>query len=207
MIEQSSHSPLLGLEFDSCLSWKERVSVVCKKVSRKLGLLKRLKHNLSSALLNAVYLSLIQSQIDYCLSIWGSCSKYLINNLQRLQNRAAHIVTNNFDYEVSPSSIIKYLKWMNIQDRCNYFTAIETYKCLNGLSASQLSTRFKYVNDIHNRTTRSALNNHLYPPKPNVEIFKSSLHYRGCMIWNSLPSSVKNASSLNSFKELYRTIL
>ena len=62
-------------------------------------------------------------------------------------------------------------------------------------------------NDIHNRTTRSALNNHLYPPKPNVEIFKSSLHYRGCMIWNSLPSSVKNASSLNSFKELYRAIL
>ena len=54
MIEQSSNSPLLGLEFDSCLSWKEHVSVVCKKVSRKLCLLKRLKHNLSSALLNAV---------------------------------------------------------------------------------------------------------------------------------------------------------
>ena len=54
MIEQSSNSPLLGLEFDSCLSWKEHVSVVCKKVSRKLGLLKRLKHNLSSALVNAV---------------------------------------------------------------------------------------------------------------------------------------------------------
>ena len=35
----------------------------------------------------------------------------------------------------------------------NYFTAIATYKCLNGLSASQLSTKFQYVNDIHNRTT------------------------------------------------------
>ena len=41
MIEQSSHSPLLGLEFDSCLSWKEHVYVVCKKVSRKLGFTKK----------------------------------------------------------------------------------------------------------------------------------------------------------------------
>ena len=81
-----------------------------------------------------------------------------------------------------PSAIIKYLKWMNTQERCNYFTAIATYKCLNGLSASQLSTRFKYINDIHKSRTHSTLNNYLFPPKPNVKIFKSSLHYRDCMI-------------------------
>ena len=52
------------------------VDTVAKKISRKLGFLKRLKLYLNSHLLNTVYISLIQSQFDYCLTVWGSCSKY-----------------------------------------------------------------------------------------------------------------------------------
>ena len=42
-----------------------------------------------------IYSSIIQPKFDYAITIWGyTCDK----NLQRLQNRAARIVTGNYDY-------------------------------------------------------------------------------------------------------------
>ena len=57
---------------------------------------------------------------------------------------------------------------------------------------------FNFVKDSHNANTRSSINNELHLPKPNTEIFKSSLHYRGSQFWNKLPMLVKTFSSLNS---------
>ena len=37
----------------------------------------------------------------------------------------------------------------------------------------------------------SSINNVLHLPKPNTEIFKSSLHYRGSHLWNNLPILLK----------------
>ena len=167
----------------------------CTKNIKKLGLLKRLKQFLSPDLLNIVYLSLIQSQFDYCITVWGACSQYLIDSLQRLQNRAACIIANNYDYSISPVTIVKSLNWMTIEKRCSYFTAITVFKCLNKEAPTKLSQMFNFVKDTHNVNTRSSINN-----VPNTEIFKSSLHYRGSQLWNNLPMLVKNSSSLSTLK-------
>ena len=46
--------------------------------------------------------------------------------------------------------------------------------------------------------TLSSISNVLHLPKPNTEIFKSSLQKRGSQLWNNLPVLVKNSSSLNT---------
>ena len=200
IIKQCYSSKILGVELDCNINWKEHINFIAQKISKKLGLLKRLKQFLSPDLLNIVYLSLIQSQFDYCITVWGACSQYLIDSLQRLQNRAARIITNNYDYSISPVTIVKSLNWMTIEKRCSYFTAITVYKCLNKQAPTQLSQMFNFVKDTHNVNTRSSINNVLHLPKPNTEIFKSSLHYRGSQLWNNLPMLVKNSSSLSTLK-------
>ena len=92
IIKQCYSSKILGVELDCNINWKEHINFIAQKISKKLGLLKRLKQFLSPDLLNIVYLSLIQSQFDYCITVWGACSQYLIDRLQRLQNRAAQII-------------------------------------------------------------------------------------------------------------------
>ena len=42
----------------------------------------------------------VQSQIDYYLSVWGYASDANCKILQRLQNRAARIIIDNFDWKV-----------------------------------------------------------------------------------------------------------
>ena len=163
-----------------------------------------MKPFLSPDLLNIVYLSLIQSQFDYCITVLGACPQYLIDSLQRLQNRAARIITNNYDYSISPVTIVK---WIAIEKRCSYFTAITVYKCLNKEAPTQLLQMFNFVKDTHNVNTRSSINNVLHLPKPNTEIFKSSLHSSSSQLWNNLPMLVKNSSSLSTLKYSLKSYL
>ena len=50
----------------------------------------------------------LNSEVRYCCPVWGSCGSTAINELQKLQNRAARIVTNS-RYDASAKPIIKKL--------------------------------------------------------------------------------------------------
>ena len=67
---------------------------------------------------------MIQPYFDYCFTIWGYCSKSLLYSVQKLQNKAAHPVTGNFDFNSSISDMNKQLGWMNISKRFIYFMFI-----------------------------------------------------------------------------------
>ena len=57
----------------------------------------------------------VQSHIDYCLTVWGFTSNKNINRLQKFQNRAARIITNNFIWVIRGVDIVKDLVWLNIK--------------------------------------------------------------------------------------------
>ena len=54
--------------------------------------------------------------------------------------------------------------------------------------------------EVTKRNLCSFDNMSLYKPKPNYEIFKHSLQFRGAEIWNTLPLHVKESTSLSDFK-------
>ena len=65
--------------------------------------------------------------------------------LQRLENRAARIVTNS-GYDSSASALMKILKWPKVADMIKMETACMVYKSINDLAqdyrVSQKSTPF-----------------------------------------------------------------
>ena len=40
----------------------------------------------------------------------------------------------------------------------------------------------------------------LQVPIPRLDLFKSSLHYSGSLLWNALPQTVKSSNSISVFK-------
>ena len=69
-----------------------------------------------------IYPGIIQPRFDYAITIWGFTSKYNLSKVQRLHNRAARIITGDFDYvHVRGIDIVKNLKWMNVVQRPDYF--------------------------------------------------------------------------------------
>ena len=80
------------------------------------------------------------SLADYAKSVWGQTSvTNLKKKYQRMQNYAARIIINNFDYiNVRSADLVYELHWMTVKDRCLYFTCIVTFKCLHNLAPNYI---------------------------------------------------------------------
>ena len=91
IIDQTNSFKLLGVEIDNNLTWNNHASQIAKRLSSKIGLLKRLQQTLPSHVIHKLYAPLFLSQIDYCFTVWGNCSSQAFNRIQRLQNRAARV--------------------------------------------------------------------------------------------------------------------
>lgn len=59
------------------------------------------------------------------------------------------------------------------------------------------------LSDLHAYNTRSVNNQNLYIPSVNSNLGKTSLTYHGAIIWNSIPTEIRN-SSIYNFKFLLR---
>ena len=54
--------------------------------------------------LKLMYQSLVLPYLDYCSFVWANCNQTLKNEVQRLQNRAARLITGD-SYDIRPKDI------------------------------------------------------------------------------------------------------
>ena len=69
----------------------------------------------------------------------------------------------------------------------------------NNLSPSYLRRIFTNTSNVHSHNLRNSELNY-YVPRPRTESAKGSLHYRGSVLWNKIPSEIRKLPSLNVFK-------
>ena len=81
----------LGLTVDSHVSWSKHIESLCSKLASRIGILYRLSQFLPKNSLVTLYYALIQSVIDYSLTVWGHTSCNNLMMIQRFQNQAARI--------------------------------------------------------------------------------------------------------------------
>ena len=81
----------LGVTIDRGLKWNQQVKRVVKDFSAKLSQLKRLKF-LSKKVLEEIYYKSIVPCVVYSLSVWGTCSKTLFNEIEKMHERAAKLI-------------------------------------------------------------------------------------------------------------------
>ena len=112
-IERVKNFKCLGLNVDETLTWDAHIATMTSKVAKVIGVLRRLKSLLPHHVLVTVYKSLILPHFDYCSSVWGNLGKGLAQKLQKLQNRAARIITGS-DYTIR-SSEISDLNWSTLE--------------------------------------------------------------------------------------------
>ena len=96
-INQTDQSKALGLNIDENLSWKKHIHAVSKKVAFSIGALKRIRPFISWSMHTAIkiYKGLIEPHFDYCSVVWDGLSQQLSEKLQKLQNRAARVITKS----------------------------------------------------------------------------------------------------------------
>ena len=84
----SSSIKYLGIILDEHLSWKNHIKSISLKLRRANGALSKLRHYVSSNILNTVYYSLFHSHIFYACQIWGQNKNSITNRIFILQKSA-----------------------------------------------------------------------------------------------------------------------
>ena len=192
----------LGVHVDEILSWEAHISEVIGKVAKILAALRRLRPICHQSTLLTIYKSLVLPHLDYCSAVWGCIGNGLSQKLEKLQNRAARIITGS-GWDARSAPILHALKWNSLADRRAKQLKSLMFKTVNNLVPEYLSDKFAKVNTIHKHNLRGAQLN-LFIPRPNTEALKKSFRYRGAVTWNSLSAEAKQATTLNSF---YSTII
>ena len=197
-IDLVKETKYLGLMIDDNLKWESNVVCTQKKISRAIGLLKYAKHYVQEDTLRNMYLSIVQPHFSYCCSVWGCCGATKLKTLQKLQNRAARIVTGSpFDTPAAP--LLQRLGWPSIDKLINRETCTMVFKSLNDLAPENLGNIFSKLPAVHARVLRNTKCN-LALPKMRTAYGQKSFAFRGANAWNKLDSEMKLAPSIQSFK-------
>ena len=101
--------------------------------------------------------------------------------------RAARVILDIKDNCYPSEDMFLALKWMPIVDRIDYREAIMVNKSLNDQGPEYMTNMFRFVRQVHTRTTRSSSANYLYlPPGKHKQIYIKTFAYISFKIWNSL---------------------
>ena len=185
-IQPSSSSKFLGMIVDHKLSWKQHIKGLLKKILKGIFVLKQTavslgkKHNLM------VFNAFIQSHLSYGILLWcgSSRNKLLIESVFRKQKRALRLLNGVKDQKTSCRGMFKKDNLMTLAGLFIYSASIHARKHLSTLTCSS----------VHSHNTRNSEN--LFVKK----FVKGDVSLKCVQVFNKLPTYVKQAPSMSSFK-------
>ena len=131
----------LGVNINSSLDWKEHIKIISSKVSRAIGFLKQARDFIPQDTTKTLYTGIVEPHFHYCCSVWGCCGKTDLNQLQKLQNRAARIVTNG-SYDAPSKPLLPKLGWKSIKEHITDETRMMVFKSLNDFGPKYMYKMF-----------------------------------------------------------------
>ena len=194
----------LGVKMDQHLSMAQQVTAVCAACNYHLYRLSSIRRYLTTnAIRNAVQ-ALITSRLDYCNSLLAALPPTQIAQLQRVQNKAARLVTRTFLRDhITP--VLRDLHWLPVECRIKYKTLITVFKCIHDMAPLYL----KELLHIHSRDSRLRQSGRLILRQPIARkcVGEQSFKVVAPKLWNTLPEELRAAQSLNVFKRQLKTHL
>lgn len=203
-VGESVCEKVLGVYVDETLSWSFHIDQIVKKVNSAILLLKRIKKFLNHKCRILFYNAYILPHFDYCCSIWGNCTKSLLDTLLKLQKRAARVILDTHDFYTPSNQLFQDSGIVPIQKRIQYHQSLLMFKSKIGLVPEYLSNLVMPASNL-NYTSRFSNSDNFIIPKPKTELFRSSFSYSGPKIWNTLPLEIKKSNNIKEFKSLFKS--
>ena len=197
----------LGVTFTDSFDMNVHINNICRSAYCELRKISSVRHLLTTDATINLVCCYVLSKLDYCNSLLSNLSKYQINKLQKVQNSAARLVYRIKKYEhIQP--YLKELHWLPISARIKYKLSSLCYKSLTDSKfPSYLSEQLNVY--VPSRNLRSSGDSRIYkiPKTKTTSIGTRSFSFAGPSAWNALPSEVRHATSLYSFKKQLKTFL
>ena len=187
----------LGVQIDAELTWKSHITDVKNKVYKSLAILKKVKNSLNTDAMVKLYCAVVQSHLNYCVEIWGNCSKVLLSPIIKAQKVAIRLVCN-LGYRDHTSSSFKSLNILKFVDLVKFKLQLLMFKAWNVKLPVNVQSLFK-VNINNKYPTRKCFNFKVNYCKTK---FRSNcVSIIGVKLWNVLEDKFKSCRNLLCFKK------
>ena len=200
-VEQTQSIKILGVNLDENLNFSYHIGEICKKVSRLIGILRRLKNLIPVSAKLLLYKSAIMPHLTYCHLVWHFCRASDSRKLERLQERALRFVYDNTND--SYDALLKKAKLSTLQNRRLQDILILMFKVKNKLTVNYVSDIFN-INDANTRRYDLRNDDFVLPRFNTVSYGKHSLRFLGPKLWSKLSKEERHIESLGAFKSMIR---
>ena len=203
VVHFSDSAKNLGVYIDKDLTMNCQITNLSKAVYLEIRRLKHISKFVDENCLKTLAASFILSRLDYCNSLYKNLNKYQIEKLQKLQNFAAKVVLRKSLYDhVTP--LLIDLHWLPVSFRIDFKIAILAFKCVHNLAPSYLSDLVEIY--VPSRALRSSSLCLLRPFRTKFKTLgEKSFSFTAPKVWNDLPVSLRQETSLDVFKSKLKT--
>ena len=197
VINTSSIVRDLGVLLDDRVSMESHVLNLRKQAYFQIRTVAQIRPYINTETAKTLMRSLVLSRLDYCNSLLYGIPKYLLNQLQVVQNTAARIIYRLRRRDHITPALIS-LHWLPIDMRIRYKILLITFKCLRGIGPIYLASLLSPVET--GRSLRSSTEERLVCPLTRTNSGSRAFSSAAPVLWNALPSTLQNIQELDTFK-------
>ena len=193
----------VGVMISRTLKPSLQCAAAAKKANQVLGQMARSITYRDKYTFTRLYKVYVRPHLQYCVSAW---SPYTVGDkdlLESVQRRAVRMITNiSGTYEQR----LAQLGMTTLEENRQRGDMVEMFKLMTDKTKADFREWFSLapVRDGagNTRGTKGYLNVE-EPPRAGGEVRKNFFSHRCPRVWNSLPDSVKKATTVNGFKSAY----
>ena len=195
-IEQVSEFNFLGIVIDETLSWKPHLNKICTRISRSVGVIKRLSKTLPTHTLITLYNSLILPHIRYGILAWRSN----ITRIRKLQKKAVRAICKT-KYNAHTAPLFKSLSLLTVDDLVKLESLKFAYKYNQKTLPVHLLNIFDNGTQVINHHRYETRNRYLIPPaRPNKKSCENCVRYTIPYTLKHLPNLITDKIQTHSCK-------
>ena len=196
--EVSSHKHL-GLTFNQTLTWTDHIKLLSSKAAQCVGLLRRICRDVPRECLEILYKYMIRPLLEYGDTIFDGSADSHLKKLENVQRQAALACTGAYRH-TKHDILLDELGWPPLALRRKNHRMSQMYKIQAGLAPPYLTNSCPPL--TKDRTTynlRSGMN--VTAPQVRTTSYQNSFFPQSIKDWNGLDPNLRNAVSLDAFKD------
>ena len=186
-LKNSDHEIILGITIDRKLTFNKHIKNLCKKAGQKLSALLRISPYLDENKKKLLYCSMIKSQFNYCPLVWMFCSRKSNNLINKVQERALRLITN--DYQSSFNFLLNKFNEFSVHQRNLQTLMIELYKIIHQIAPPIMNSLFVFRENTHNIRNYQILSNNV---RKTVRYGLETKLYKSLLFLANLPQEYKS---------------
>lgn len=187
----------LGIILDTQLTFKSQVKKVVNRIKFNLINFRHIRSNLTIEASKLYIDAMILSHMNYCMTSWTQTGRTALQSVETVYKRALKIMDNKSN-SFHHCNILKKHVFLNWENLVKFADILLVYKMFHGLAPPPLN---EFVKQNLNASTRATSRGDCKISYRKSSFGQSAFSYRAAHTWNTIPTEVRNITSLTTFSK------